>query len=108
MVLVLREPEWDIAQVDPATGNITCYPMPVADLRDPHHAHLRQAEANIWFTRAQSITLAGSTRRRQDRCGQDDDSRLTPYGIVVDREGRVWFNHLALHGSPRLTRRRSR
>src|SRR3712207_1925654 len=88
-----------IGKLDPATGQITRYPMPDPAVRDPHTLVFDQA-GNIWFTAQQSNYVG----RLDVRTGKVDVVKLAtprarPYGIVVDRSGRPWFNEF---GVPRL------
>ncbi len=86
-----------IGKLDPATGAITRYPMPTPDLRDPHTLVFDRTGENIWFTAQQSNYVG----RLNVRTGKVDAVKLAterarPYGIVVDRSGRPWFNEFGV------------
>jgi len=81
-----------IGRLDPATGQIRKYPMPDAAARDPHTL-VQDAAGDLWFT----VQGGGFIGRLDARTGQvrliaahSEGSR--PYGIVIDRQGRVWVN----------------
>lgn len=80
-----------IGKLDPASGTITTYMMPDSAARDPHTL-IFDGRGNIWFT----VQGGGFVGRLQMASG---DIRLVeigrgtrPYGIVVDDDGRPWFN----------------
>jgi virginiamycin B lyase len=86
-----------IGKLNPATGEITRYPMPDSTVRDPHTL-VFDSKGDIWFT-AQGSQVVGkltvSTGKvdiiRLPMFGQ----RVNPYGIVLDKAGKVWFNAFA-------------
>jgi virginiamycin B lyase len=86
-----------IGKLDPVTGEITRYPMPDPGLRDPHTLVFDRTGENIWFTAQQSNYVG----RLNTRSGKVDviklaTERARPYGIVVDRSGRPWFNEFGV------------
>jgi virginiamycin B lyase len=86
-----------IGKLDPASGEITRYPMPDPALRDPHTLVFDRSGENIWFTAQQSNYVG----RLNTRTGKIDvvklaTDRARPYGIVVDRSGRPWFNEFGV------------
>lgn len=81
-----------IGRYDPATRQITRYPMPDAAVRDPHTLAFDQ-QGTIWFTAQQ----AGYVGRLVPTTGKIDlikvpGERTRPYGIVVDAKGRPFFD----------------
>ena len=87
-----------IGKIDPATGKITKYVMPDSTPRDPH-TMVFDGKGNIWFT-AQSAAYVG---RLNMASGKIDlvkfTPRTNPYGIIIDKEGRPWFD---LFGTNRI------
>lgn len=80
-----------IGRLDPATGQITTFLMPDSSARDPHTL-VFDGRGHIWFT----VQGGGFVGRLTMESG---DIRLVkvgqgtrPYGIVVDAQGRPWFN----------------
>ena len=80
-----------IGRLDPASGAITRYPMPDSAARDPHTL-VFDGRGNIWFTLQQSDMVG----RLVMSSGKVDlirtGPRTRPYGIVVDKTGRPWFD----------------
>jgi virginiamycin B lyase len=87
-----------IGRLDPATGQAKIYMMPDPAVRDPHTL-VFDGKGNIWFT-AQGASRVG---RLNMATGKIDiinpvPSRTQPagpYGIVIDKDGRPWFNLFA-------------
>src|SRR5688572_16418797 len=80
-----------IGKIDPTTGKITKYVMPDSTPRDPH-TMVFDGKGNIWFT-AQSAAYVG---RLNMASGKIDlvkfAPRTNPYGIIIDKDGRPWFD----------------
>ena len=87
-----------IGKIDPVTGKITKYVMPDSTPRDPH-TMVFDGKGNIWFT-AQGAAYVG---RLNMASGKIDlvkfAARTNPYGIIMDRDGRPWFD---LFGTNRI------
>jgi virginiamycin B lyase len=83
-----------IGRIDPNTGKVTKYPMPDNTARDPH-TMVFDGKGNIWFT-SQS---AGYVGRLNMASGKVDlvqtGQRTNPYGILMDKQGRPWFDLFA-------------
>lgn len=87
-----------IGRIDPATGEITRYPVPDSTVRDPH-TMVFDPKGNIWFTAQGSNAVGhldvttGKFRIVKIPFPPGFTSRSTnPYGIVVDSKGHPWFN----------------
>jgi virginiamycin B lyase len=80
-----------IGKIDPVSGKITKYVMPDSTPRDPH-TMVFDGKGNIWFT-AQGAAYVG---RLNMSSGKIDlvkfTPRTNPYGIVMDKDGRPWFD----------------
>jgi virginiamycin B lyase len=83
-----------IGKIDPKTGKVTKYPMPENTARDPH-TMVFDGKGNIWFT----SQGAGYVGRLNMASGKVDlvqtGQRTNPYGILMDKEGRPWFDLFA-------------
>ncbi len=80
-----------LAVLDPATGAITRYPMPEADLTDPHTLTFDRA-GNLWFT-LQGSNAVGHLNATTGaiRIVRMPNPGSRPYGIVMDSKDRPWF-----------------
>ena len=91
-----------MGRLDPATGEVTEFPMPDPAARDPHSA-IVDADGIVWFTLQQSQHGRPARSRRAARCELVTmpvaDSR--PYGIKLSSAGVPW---VAANGSNRLYR----
>ena len=81
-----------IGRLDPKSGAIRKFPMPDRAAGDPHTL-IAAPSGDIWFT-VQSGSFAG---RLSPKTGKVDLVKVPtagsrPYGIVIDRTGRPWFN----------------
>jgi len=81
-----------IGRIDPATGELTRFPMPDKAVRDPHTMVFDQ-KGDLWFT-AQGGNYVG---RLTVASGKIDLVKMTtpgarPYGIVLDPTGRPYFD----------------
>jgi virginiamycin B lyase len=85
-----------IGKLDPNTGAITRYPMPDPTARDPHTMVFDKA-GNLWFTLQQSNMVghlvAATGKITLIRTGE----RTRPYGIILDNDGRPYFDLFATH-----------
>lgn len=79
-----------IGRYDPATRQITRYPMPDTTVRDPHTL-IFDGRGHIYFT-AQTAGRAGRLDMRTGEITLVTVGRNTrPYGIIVDAAARPWF-----------------
>lgn len=81
-----------IGRLDPHTGKITTYKMPDPAAKDPHTLVL-DGSGNLWFT----VQAGGFVGRLKTASGKIDLVKIPgrgtrPYGIVIDADGRPWFN----------------
>ena len=80
-----------LVKMDPETGKLTTHMIPDAAVRDPHTMMFDQ-KGNAWFT-AQNSGFVGhftSATGAFKLFKMDQGSR--PYGLVIDRNGRPWFD----------------
>ena len=81
-----------IGKLDPATGAITRYKMPDSTARDPH-TQIFDKQGNIWFTLQQSNFVGHlNTTSGKIELVKMTATRSLPYGIVLDSEGRPYFD----------------
>ena len=83
-----------IGKLDPATGAITRYPMPDSASRDPH-TMMFDGKGNIWFTMQQSDRVGRLNMASGKVDVIETGARTRPYGLVVDKNGRPWFDLFA-------------
>ena len=88
-----------IGRLDPATGQVTRYPMPDSAARDPHTL-VWDGAGDIWFT-VQGSNFIGKLTVADGavRLIPVPSPRARPYGIVLDRAGAPW---IALFGTNKL------
>ena len=81
-----------IGRLDPRSGEAKIYMMPDPAVRDPHTL-VFDGKGNIWFT-AQGASRVGRLNMESGKIDivNPHDAPANPYGIVVDAEGRPWFN----------------
>jgi virginiamycin B lyase len=80
-----------LVKMDPETGKLTTYMIPDPSVRDPHTMTF-DAKGNAWFT-AQNSGFVGhfTTATGQFKLFRME-SGSKPYGIVIDKTGRPWFD----------------
>jgi virginiamycin B lyase len=80
-----------LVSMDPETGKLGEFMLPDSTVRDPHTMVIDKA-GNAWFT----AQRAGAVGRRDAKTGAirfwKTGPRSSPYGIVVDGRGHVWFD----------------
>ena len=77
--------------LDPDTGEITEYPMPDPNARDPHTPAFA-ANGDLWFTLQNSNMLGRLVPDTGDiRLMTMPTERARPYGIKVDSNGMIWI-----------------
>jgi virginiamycin B lyase len=83
-----------LVKLDPATGELKNYMMPDSTVRDPHTL-LFDAKSGIgWFSAQQSQRIG----RIDPKTGEiklwrpPGEGRTNPYGVVIDQDGRPYFN----------------
>jgi virginiamycin B lyase len=81
-----------IGRLDPKSGKIAKYPMPDPAAKDPHTL-AAALNGDLWFT----VQLGGYVGKLEPKSGAIRLVKIPtrgarPYGIVVDRAGRPWFN----------------
>jgi virginiamycin B lyase len=80
-----------IVKMDPETGKITTYMIPDSTVRDPHTMIFDQ-KGNAWFT-AQNSGFVGHFNTATEKFTLwKMEARSRPYGLVVDKNGRPWFD----------------
>jgi virginiamycin B lyase len=90
-----------LGKLDPKTGQSKIYTMPSATaggepIRDPHTL-VFDGKGNIWWT-AQAASRVGRFNIATEKFDVIDPApgrRANPYGIVIDKDGRPWFNLFA-------------
>jgi virginiamycin B lyase len=99
-----------IGKLNPATGEAQIFMMPDSTVRDPHTL-VFDGKGNIWFTAQQSNRVG----RLNMASGKIDllypipgRNRTLPYGIVIDPDGRPWFNLFGTNMIATWTPRRSK
>jgi virginiamycin B lyase len=88
-----------IGQMDPETGALQYYPMPLEDAKDPH-TQVFNDQDQIWFT----VQWGNYVGRLDKRSGEVElvaalTQKSRPYGIKLDSTGRPW---IALFGTNAL------
>jgi virginiamycin B lyase len=87
-----------LVKMDPETGKITTFMIPDSTVRDPHTMIFDQ-KGNAWFT-AQNASVVGHFNPASGQFKLFKmEARSRPYGIVVDKNGRPWFD---LFGKPQI------
>lgn len=83
-----------IVKLDPATGELRNYMMPDSTVRDPHTLLFDPKSGIGWFTAQQSQRIG----RLDPKTGEIKlwrplgEGRSNPYGVVIDQNGRPYFN----------------
>ena len=86
-----------VGVIEPATGEITEYPMPDPAARDPHSA-IVGADGRVFFTLQSATWRAASTRRPATiDLVTMPVAESAPYGIELAPDGGVW---IAVNGGP--------
>jgi virginiamycin B lyase len=99
MVWITGNRNGRLVRLDPATGKLTTYHIPDSTVRDPHTMVFDPVRHVAWFT-AQNSDAVG---RFDPATGAfriwKTGARTRPYGIVLDAQGRPWFD---LFGTSKL------
>jgi virginiamycin B lyase len=80
-----------LVKMDPETGKITTYMIPDSTVRDPHTMIFDQ-KGNAWFTAQRSAVVGHLNTATGKFTLWKMEPRSNPYGIVVDKNGRPWFD----------------
>jgi virginiamycin B lyase len=80
-----------IVKMDPETGKLTTYMIPDAAVKDPHTLAFDQ-KGNAWFTAQNSGFVGHFTTATGEFKLFRMDNGSRPYGIVIDKTGRPWFD----------------
>lgn len=80
-----------LVKMDPETGKITTYMISDTSVRDPHTMIFDQ-KGNAWFTAQRSAAVGHFDTKTEKFTIFKFPRGTNPYGIVVDNNGRPWFD----------------
>src|SRR6266550_2056 len=86
-----------LGRLDPKTGEVTEFKMPVQGARDPH-TPIFDKNGTLWFT-LQGSNMIGRLipSTSEITLVSPPTERTNPYGMVVDSKGTPWFVQLAVN-----------
>lgn len=86
---------FDVARLDPATGEIKAYGDTSSNFRWGGHTPVFDSTGDLWYTGIQNDTLGKWDRETDDvKTWTVPTQGSRPYGVIVDRDDKVWFANL--------------
>ena len=85
-----------LGELDPATGDMHRYPLPTKGAGA--HSMWADSRGNLWYTYfAEANKIGRFDTRTKEITEYDTPEGWTGYGVVVDRQDRVWASGLSSH-----------